>query len=84
MIYGRKPGQLLFVWAVALVVAGLIYWFEISAPAFHVLLQPFYWIIFAVTVFLTWRWFRARSRKDRRGGDRRRSDRRDNGPTSSG
>ena len=83
MIYGRRPRQLLIAWAIALALAGLIYWFEVSAPAFHVLLQPFYWIIAVVTVLLTWRWFRSRSRKDRRGGDRRRADRRDNGPTSS-
>jgi hypothetical protein len=83
MMYGRRPRQLIIVWAVALVLAGLIYWFELSAPAFHEILQPFYWMIGAVTLFLTWRWFRARSRKDRRGADRRRSDRRDNGPTSS-
>ena len=55
----------------------MIYWLEISAPALHELVQPFYWIIGALAVFLTWRWLRARSRKDRRGGDRRRADRRD-------
>jgi hypothetical protein len=84
MIYGRRPRQLLVVWAVSLALAALIFWFELNAPAFHVLLLPFYWIILAVTLFLTWRWFRARSRKDRRGGDRRRADRRDTDPTSSG
>jgi hypothetical protein len=77
MIYGRRPRQLLIVWGTLLGLAGLIYWFEVSAPAFHELLRPFYWIILAVALFMTWRWFRARSRKDRRGGDRRRSDRRD-------
>jgi membrane protein DedA with SNARE-associated domain len=81
MIYGRRPRQLLVVWAILLVLTGLIYWFELSAPAFHELLRPFYWIILAVALFMTWRWFRARSRKDRRSGDRRRSDRREsNGP----
>jgi membrane protein implicated in regulation of membrane protease activity len=83
MIYGRRPRQLLITWGIALVLAGLIYWFEVTAPAFHMLLLPFYWIIAGVTVFLTWRWFRGRSRKDRRGADRRHADRRDNGPTSS-
>jgi hypothetical protein len=39
--------------------------------------KPFYWIILAVAFFLTWRWLRSRSRKDRRGGDRRHADRRE-------
>jgi hypothetical protein len=58
-------------------VIGLIYWLDVSAPALHDLLVPFYYVVAAVTLFLTWRWFRARSRKDRRGQDRRRADRRD-------
>jgi hypothetical protein len=65
------------VWAILLALAALIYWFELSAPAFRELLRPFYWIIAGVAAFMTWRWFRARSKKDRRAGDRRRSDRRD-------
>src|SRR4051812_48321581 len=77
MIYGRRPRQLIIVWATLLGLAGLIYWFELSAPAFHKLLRPFYWIILAVALFMIWRGFRARSRKDRGSGDRRRSDRRD-------
>ena len=84
MMYGRRPRQLLVVWGGALLLTGLIYWLEVVGPAFHHLVLPFYWIIGAVTIFLTWRWFRARSRKDRRGGDRRRADRRDGNPTSSG
>lgn len=77
MIYGRRPRQLLVVWGVSLLLVGLIYWLEISAPALHELLVPFYWIIGGVALFLTWRWLRARSKKDRRVGDRRRTDRRD-------
>jgi uncharacterized membrane protein len=77
MIYGRRPRQLLVVWAVSLLFLGLIYWLEVSAPALHEILIPFYWIIIATALYLTWRWLRARSRKDRRGGDRRRADRRD-------
>ena len=84
MIYGRRPRQLLVVWGVSIVLIALIYWLEISAPALHELLLPFYWIILGVALFLTWRWLRARSQKDRRVGDRRRSDRRDaNDVTSS-
>lgn len=87
MIYGRRPRQLLLVWGVSLLLVALIYWFEVSAPVVHELVRPFYWIILAVAVFLSWRWFRSRSKKDRRGHDRRRADRRDtseNSPTSSG
>ena len=77
MIYGRRPRQLLVVWAVSAIFVGLVYWLEISAPALHEILIPFYWIAVATALYLTWRWLRARSRKDRRGGDRRRADRRD-------
>ena len=77
MIYGRRPRQLLVVWGVSLVLIGLIYWLEISAPALHELLLPFYWIIFGVALIMTWRWLRARTAKDRRVGDRRRTDRRE-------
>ena len=77
MIYGRRPRQLLVVWGSALLFITLIYWLEFSAPALHELVLPFYWIISFVALFLTWRWFRARSPKDRRGKDRRRADRRD-------
>ncbi len=77
MIYGRRPRQLLVVWGVSLVLIALIYWLEINAPALRELLLPFYWIVFGVALFLTWRWLRARSKKDRRVGDRRRADRRE-------
>jgi hypothetical protein len=77
MIYGRRPRQLLVVWGVSLVLIGLIYWLEFSAPALHEMVIPFYWIVGASAIFATWRWLRSRSRKDRRGGDRRRTDRRD-------
>ena len=76
MIYGRRPRQLLVVWGVSLLLIILIHWLETSAPAFHDLLLPFYWVVFFVALFLTWRWLRARS-KDRRGKDRRHADRRD-------
>jgi len=74
---------LFVVWGVSLLSIGLIYWLEISAPALHELLIPFYWIILALAFYLTWRWLRARSRKDRRGQDRRRIDRRDQNDTTS-
>jgi membrane protein implicated in regulation of membrane protease activity len=77
MIYGRRPRQLLVVWGVSILLAALIFWLEFSAPALHDLVAPFYWIILASAVFLTWRWFRSRSTKDRRRRDRRRTDRRE-------
>ena len=77
MIYGRRPRQLLVVWGSALLLIALIYWLEFSAPAMHELVLPFYWIISVGAIILTWRWFRARSLKDRRGNDRRQADRRD-------
>ena len=77
MIYGRRPRQLLVVWGVSLLLIIGINRLETSAQALHELVQPFYWIILAVAFYLTWRWLRARSRKDRRGGDRRHADRRE-------
>jgi membrane protein implicated in regulation of membrane protease activity len=74
---------LIVVWGVSLLAIALIYWLELSAPALHELLIPFYWIILALAFYLTWRWLRARSRKDRRGQDRRRVDRRDQSDTTS-
>ena len=76
MIYGRRLRQLLVVWGISIGLALLIFWFETSAPAFHEIVQPFYWILGATAIFLTWRWFRARSSKDRRGQDRRNTSRR--------
>jgi hypothetical protein len=77
MIYGRKPRQLVVVWGSALLLIALIYWLETVAPVLHELLQPFYYIVFFAAAFLTWRWLRARSPKNRRGQDRRHADRRD-------
>ena len=84
MIYGRRPRQLLVVWGFSLLLIGGIFWLEVSAPALHELLLPFYWIVFFVALFLTWRWLRARSQTDRREKDRPHADRRErNDPTSS-
>ena len=75
--FRRRFLPLIAIWIVALVVAGLIYWFEIAMPAFHEVVSPIYAIIAAVAVFFTWRWIRTRGRGDRRHADRRRTDRRD-------
>ncbi len=82
MIYGRRPRQLLVVWGLSLLLIILIHWLETSAPAFHDLLLPFYWVVFFMALFLTWRWLRARS-KDRRGKDRRHTNRRDHSDLTS-
>jgi len=77
MIYGRRPRQLIVVWGFSMLLILSIWWLETQAPALHELLLPFYWIILAVAFYLTWRWLRARSKNDRRGMDRRRTERRD-------
>jgi hypothetical protein len=76
MIYGRKPRQLIVVWGSSFLLVALIYWLETSAPALHDLLVPFYYVVGLASAFFTWRWFRARSPKNRRDKDRRRADRR--------
>jgi ABC-type bacteriocin/lantibiotic exporter with double-glycine peptidase domain len=77
--FSRRFAPLVTTWIIALVAAGLIYWFEIEMPAFHEVVAPIYAIIAALAVFFTWRWIRTRhSQGDRRHADRRRTDRRDN------
>ena len=73
MFYGRGLRQLFIVWGVALVLMVGLYRLEVVIPALHDMIFPVYWIIVGVTAFVTLRWLRARSRKDRRGGDRRRN-----------
>jgi hypothetical protein len=82
MNYGRSLRHLLTIWAVVIGAIFLLHAFDASAPAFHELLLPFYWIIFGIALFLTWRWLRSRSHHDRRGKDRRRASRRED-PDSS-
>lgn len=77
MIYGRSVRHLVIVWVVAVASLALLHYFEVSAPAFHELLIPFYWIIIIAAVGLTWRWARSRSATDRRRTDRRRAPRRE-------
>ena len=75
--FSRRFAPLATTWITALVVAGLIYWFEIEMPAFHEVVTPLYGIIAALAVFFTWRWIRTRGRGDRRRTERRHTDRRD-------
>ena len=80
--FRRRFAPLFTEWAIALGLAGLIYWFERSMPAFHEVVNPLYWIIGALIVFGTWRWVRTRAkqRHERRAADRRHADRRDETP----
>ena len=80
--FRRRFAPLFTAWAVALGIAGLIYWFERTMPAFHEVVNPFYWIIATLIVFGTWRWVRTRSKPkhDRRASDRRHADRRNDTP----
>lgn len=74
---GRRLGPLLSTWIAAAVVAGLTFWFEYTQPAFHDIVLPIYWTLTVVLIVTTGRWLRER-RGDRRGRERRKSDRRDN------
>ena len=75
--FSRRFAPLATTWIIALIAAGLIYWFEIEMPAFHEVVTPLYGIIASLAVFFTWRWIRTRGRGDRRRVERRRTDRRD-------
>ena len=72
MFYGRGLRQLLIAWGVALVLMVGLYRLEVVIPALHDMIFPLYWIILGITAFMSLRWLRGRSRKDRRSGDRRR------------
>lgn len=74
--FRRRFAPLILAWAVALTAAGLLYWIETAFPAFHEVMIPLYWIIGALIILATWRWFRTRGKGDRRERDRRRADRR--------
>jgi hypothetical protein len=77
---GRHSAPLVIIWAVALGLAAFLYKIEDIQPALSELLRPLYVIEFGVAALLTWKWFRARAagkQHDRRLGDRRRLDRRD-------
>jgi hypothetical protein len=81
MIYGRSVRQLFVVWAVSLALVAGLYKVELTIPALHDMILPLYWLILGFTAFMTLRWLRARSPIDRRGGDRRRTERRTERPS---
>ena len=80
MLYGRGLRDLFVVWGVSLVLIAGLYKIELSIPALHDMILPLYWLILGFTAFMTLRWLRARSPLDRRGGDRRHTDRRGERP----
>lgn len=78
--HGRHSAPLLMIWVIALGLAALLYKIADIQPALSELFSPLYIIILGVAAALTWKWFRARAAgrsQDRRHGDRRRLDRRD-------
>jgi hypothetical protein len=76
MFYGRGLRQLFISWGVALLLILGLYRIEVAIPALHDMIVPVYWVIAGITAFISLRWLRARSTKDRRGEDRRRKSRR--------
>ncbi|MBA3579928.1 MAG: hypothetical protein H0W42_08085 [Gemmatimonadaceae bacterium] len=67
----RRTGGLIRFWLAGLAIAAGLYWIGRTMPAARDLLIPGYWILGAMAVFFTVRWYRPRR------GERRRSDRRD-------
>lgn len=66
-------------WVVALVLIGGLYKIEDMQPALSTLFKPVDFVVAAVALLVTWRWFRTRAggkQHERRHSDRRQSDRR--------
>ena len=69
---------LLTVWGASLVVLAMLVWFARRAPAFADVVAPFEIALVGVAIYLSARWMRTREKgADRRKGDRRRAERRD-------
>ena len=69
-VTGRRTGGLIRFWLAGLAIAAGLFWIGRTMPAARGLLVPGYWILGALAVFFTVRWYRPRH------GDRRRNDRR--------
>lgn len=67
----RRTVGLIRFWLAGLVIAAALYWIGRTIPAARDLLVPGYWILGAMALFFTVRWYRPRR------GDRRRAERRD-------
>lgn len=69
-VISRRTGGLLRFWLAGLAIAAGLYMIGRMMPATRGLLVPGYWILGAMALFFTVRWYRPR-RGDRRRGDRR-------------
>lgn len=69
-VVGRRTGGLIRFWLAGLAIAAGLFWIGRTMPAARGLLVPGYWILGALAVFFTVRWYRPRH-GDRRHGDRR-------------
>ncbi|MGI9140601.1 MAG: hypothetical protein ACR2GJ_05800 [Gemmatimonadaceae bacterium] len=67
---GRRTGGLIRFWLAGLTIAAGLYLIGRMMPATRGLLVPGYWILGAMALFFTVRWYRPR-RGDRRRGERR-------------
>jgi hypothetical protein len=74
--FSRRFAPLVAAWVGAIIVVGLIYWFEHTMPAFDEVVAPLYAVIALLLTAFTWRWIRTRGKGERRHNDRRRTDRR--------
>lgn len=77
--HGRHAAPLFIIWGFALALSALLYKIDDIQPALSELFRPVYYIIAAIALLLTWKWFRERAggrKHDRRHGDRRQEDRR--------
>jgi hypothetical protein len=74
--FSRHFAPLIGAWVAAIVVVGLIYWFERAMPAFDEVVAPLYAVTALLLAAFTWRWIRTRGKGERRNRDRRRTDRR--------
>lgn len=68
---GRRLGPLVGPWLSSAIFAALTYYVERTMPALHDLAGLVYWLLLAIVMIATWRWFRVRS-TNRRASDRRR------------
>jgi len=73
---GRRLGPLFSAWVGGAIVGGLLFWLDMTQPAFHDVLLPLYGVIAVMVAIATWRWVRAR-RGDRRAAERRKHGRRE-------
>lgn len=78
LFHGRSPAPLIGVWLGCLIGAALVFLLEYELPAFHEVVKILYFVVVIILVIVTARFFRVRSRKNRRSGDRRKKERRHN------